>query len=412
MLLVLLACNDGSDDWLSAEELADPATCAGCHPDHTDQWSGSMHAYASTDLVFRAMNERGQRETSGQLGGDCVSCHAPMAVTLGLTEDGLNLDEIDDAYQGVPCLSCHGAVGFEESPLEVVQDQVLRGPLDDAIANPAHGSAYSTLHDRDEPDSATMCGTCHDRSFQEWRQTVFSYDQPDTMLTCSSCHMPGTEGSVAVDGPVRRTHDHSVPGLDLALTDFPNRDEQRELVQHELDSSVLTALCVTPGDDATAVRVDLENIAAGHNLPSCSRDRRGWVEVIGYAEGAVVYESGVVAEGQTVDDGGEMWRFGDRYVDATGESVLMPWDAAAVATDGLEAASLDGTDNHLSRDYTLPAGVDRVTLRVLLRPIGLDVIDDLAQTGDLDATLGDDLPTLELGGTVLEWTDEEGPCSE
>ena len=30
--------------------------------------------------VFLAMNERGQRETGGQLGPFCVNCHAPLAV--------------------------------------------------------------------------------------------------------------------------------------------------------------------------------------------------------------------------------------------------------------------------------------------------------------------------------------------
>ena len=48
-----------------------------------------MHAYASDDPVFRAMNQRAQRETSGALGDFCVKCHAPMAVQKALTTDGL-----------------------------------------------------------------------------------------------------------------------------------------------------------------------------------------------------------------------------------------------------------------------------------------------------------------------------------
>src|SRR6185295_7870613 len=74
--------------------LLDPQNCKSCHPVHVDEWAGSMHAYASDDPLFRAMNKRGQRETNGALGDFCVKCHAPLAVRDGLTRDGLNLDQV------------------------------------------------------------------------------------------------------------------------------------------------------------------------------------------------------------------------------------------------------------------------------------------------------------------------------
>ena len=60
-----------------------------------------MHAYASTDPVFLAMNQRGQRETNGELGSFCVQCHAPMALRTGATTDGLNLKTLPEHLQGV-----------------------------------------------------------------------------------------------------------------------------------------------------------------------------------------------------------------------------------------------------------------------------------------------------------------------
>src|SRR5262245_36528104 len=69
------------------EELVDSRTCMECHEDHYREWSGSMHAYASDDPVFLAMNARGQRETDGELGDFCVQCHAPMALREGATTD-------------------------------------------------------------------------------------------------------------------------------------------------------------------------------------------------------------------------------------------------------------------------------------------------------------------------------------
>src|SRR5271154_2017340 len=92
--LALAACSSSSTStttMLTQAQLLDPLSCQGCHPDQFSQWSGSMHAYSSKDPVFVAMNQRGQRETNGQLGSFCVKCHAPMALHEGATTDGLNL---------------------------------------------------------------------------------------------------------------------------------------------------------------------------------------------------------------------------------------------------------------------------------------------------------------------------------
>src|SRR5207245_2330902 len=87
------SCSSGDDQGpsLSLADLQDPQKCQTCHPDHFKEWSGSMHAYASDDPVFLAMNKRGQRETSGMLGDFCAKCHAPLALALGATKDGTDL---------------------------------------------------------------------------------------------------------------------------------------------------------------------------------------------------------------------------------------------------------------------------------------------------------------------------------
>ena len=35
---------------LTLEELRDPKSCQACHQQHYEEWSASMHAYASKDL--------------------------------------------------------------------------------------------------------------------------------------------------------------------------------------------------------------------------------------------------------------------------------------------------------------------------------------------------------------------------
>ena len=92
---------------LTRAQLLDPTVCQSCHPDQYSEWAGSMHAYATKDPVFDAMNRRGQRETDGGLGSFCVQCHAPMALKEKATTDGLNLDSVPETLHGVTCFFCH-----------------------------------------------------------------------------------------------------------------------------------------------------------------------------------------------------------------------------------------------------------------------------------------------------------------
>src|SRR4051794_9452609 len=99
-LLIAVACLLGCTEpaapnvELSRAELLDPEACRGCHAEYYAEWSASMHANASRDPVFLAMNRRGNEETNGQLGSFCVNCHAPLAVVDGQTTNGLDLEAL------------------------------------------------------------------------------------------------------------------------------------------------------------------------------------------------------------------------------------------------------------------------------------------------------------------------------
>lgn len=418
---------------LTLEEMMDPASCAPCHSQHYREWSGSMHAYAAEDPIFVAMNARGQEETDGALGDFCVQCHAPMAVRTGATTDGLNLDELDDSLLGVTCYFCHNVVdvqGTHNNPLVLANDLIMRGGLEDPVPTSAHGSAWSPLHDRNHADSSAMCGSCHDvvldngvaleRTYQEWQHTIFADTASGFGLSCNSCHMRGRNGLAATlpGMPERRVHAHTWPGVDVALTDFPEREEQRALVQRELDSSLLAQVCVFPEPGGATIRVELENIGAGHNWPSgAAHDRRAWVEVQAFRDDAPVFSSGVLAPGQALAelDDPHLWRMGDEAYDEQGEHATMFWEVASLSTTSLPAqTTLDETDprwidTHIVRTYPIADVVpDRVTVRVLIRPFGLEIIDDLIASGHLDPAIRATIPTFELAPTVLEWTSELG----
>jgi hypothetical protein len=452
--LVLVGCGHASggpagsgataQQYLPRSAMLDPSTCQACHAGHFADWSLSMHAAAASDPVFLAMNARGQRETHGALGSFCVQCHAPMAVRDGLTTDGLNVASLPSQYQGVTCFFCHSVsavTGANNASLELSTDLVMRGEFNDPIANVAHLSTYSPLHDAHDSTSASMCGSCHDvvvpetdagieRTFYEWAHSAFSGSGG---ATCVSCHMtPSTVPTpiASVPGaPPRISREHDFPAVDVPLApsspDAGALATQKSRVELELGNGAIQgALCVT-GPPGGSVRVILDAVGVGHKWPSgAAQDRRAWAEVIAYSAGTVVYQSGVVADGTpvtAVQGDPDLWLLRDCMSDAQGRLVNQFWQAATTEGNELPAlATFTATDprfyqTHIVQRFPrngakLAQMPDRVTLRLRLQPIGLDVLQDLITSQDLDAGILDAMPTYDVpiaGPTLpaqMEWT--------
>lgn len=429
--LALASCSSEKTDaapTLTGEALLDPNNCLPCHAEQFKEWAGSMHAYAGEDPVFVAMNKRMQRETNGQAGTFCVGCHAPMAVRLGKTKDGLNLGELPSYMRGVTCFFCHSTdavEGTHNNPLRLANDGVMRGGIASPVAAP-HKAAYSKLHDREDQTSATACGGCHDivtlqgahieRTFVEWQASLYS--KPG-QLSCSKCHMEGREGVAAkVDGAPRRTvHDHSMAAVDVALTPFTDEANQRALVQRLLDATLLAKLCVKQTPGGVVAETTLDNAFAGHKFPSGAvPERRAWLEVIAYRAGALVFSSGVVPERKSVTSISDpnLWLLRDKIFDTAGKETHMFWQAARVESELLSAAvTADPKDpaffHSVTKTYPLPLPPpDRVTMRLRMRPVDFDLLDDLVATKDLDPQILDRIPTFDLVSTTKEWTSAGG----
>jgi nitrate/TMAO reductase-like tetraheme cytochrome c subunit len=434
-------CTSKSDagTTLTRDELLDPTTCGRCHEDHYREWSGSMHAYAAEDPVFLAMNQRLQRETNGELGDFCVKCHAPMAVRDGLTKDGLNLAELPEKYKGVTCYFCHTVedVGqLHNNGLIHADEPVMRGSFSDAVRNDAHRSQASRFHDQRVLDSSNMCGSCHDivtpggahieRTFAEWKESLFA---TETGQTCGQCHMKssvGVQPIANVPGVFARTmHSHTFAGVDRAVTPWPNMQEQKEEIQELLDASIQASLCVSRSRTVAKLRIVVDNVFAGHNFPSGSAsDRRVWPEIIAFQGDKVVYQTGVVPPGQAVKEGShdpDLWLLRDKLFDATGkethlfghatcyESRLLPFPVTANPADPafyqrniVRDFPFDGTP------IPLP---DKVTMRIRIMPIGLEVLDDLIASGDLDPVIRERMEAMDVG-PLMVWTAETAQLFE
>jgi hypothetical protein len=326
---------------LTIEQLKDPETCNQCHTKHYRDWLGSMHAYAADDPMFLAMNDRGQREAN--IGNLCVQCHAPMAIAEappGTIIDTAKLKELPKSQRGVTCYFCHqidAVTNTHNNPLHLANDGVMRGRYNDAVPNEGHASAYSTLLDGPHLDSANACGSCHDivngqgshveRTFEEWKTSVFAY--PVSGLPCARCHVGFEQRDVIADGPkvqgvrVRDRHDHKMAAVDRALTPFPEIDAQALAVRKALNDPpvIQTALCVAEFPPESKIIVIVDNLQAGHMVPSgAAQDRQLWFEVTAFKDGSEIYQSGHVPAGtdatESTDE--DLWLMRDCMFDEQG----------------------------------------------------------------------------------------------
>jgi hypothetical protein len=243
--------------------------------------------------------------------------------------------------------------------------------------------------------------------------------------------MHGRKGKAAdvTGAPERIVHEHFWPGIDVALGDFPHREAMRSAIEDcQLGNASVSyfSLEVSPPDLFT---FQLET-NAGHNQPSgASQDRRMWLEFLAYdAEGKLIAEasSGNIADGELgekpedhPEHDPQLVLFGDRLYDEDAKRVHMFWDAAKSEAHpkGYESLALPSASTtyiegkHAVVKQLRAAGPDglpaRITARLRIRPIGVDVLDDLVQSGDLDPRVAAEVPTLSFGAQI-EWTRAHG----
>jgi hypothetical protein len=118
----------------------------------------------------------------------------------------------------------------------------------------------------------------------------------------------------------------------------------------------------------------------------------------------------VVADDEPIAelDDPDLWLFRDRVFDVNGDETHDFWLAASVESNLLPAPeSFSAAADSLtwrSHTYPLASVPARVNMRLRLSPIGLDVLQDLVDSGDLDPAFLANTSTFDVAPTVLEWT--------
>lgn len=163
--------------------------CAECHEDRYKEWSGSMHALAISDPIFRSaymkavLFDPGYREY-------CLKCHSPTTTT---TKD-FNLTR-SISVEGVTCSFCHNVknIDIKKNSYELNQDGTMVGPYEYSFSE-KHSSNYSEILTKSE-----FCAGCHEFSlngvlisetYSEWKEGPYSKEGRQ----CQDCHMEASPG--------------------------------------------------------------------------------------------------------------------------------------------------------------------------------------------------------------------------
>lgn len=407
-----------------------PEYCGSCHQSHYEQWRISMHAFATQDPIFQAMNKKGIAETEGRLDQFCVQCHAPNASLrdqLPVVErDGrheMPLDLSNPAIgQGIQCTTCHRieAVFATQNANISLSDETFFGAGTSPAAREAHPMQASELFS-DPAQKSVLCGSCHDvlnpngvrldSTFSAWYANSYNNPGDPSHRTCQDCHMPTYTGQIVVDGPEKTLHSHTFVGVYQALVPgFPGRSQQAQIAESLLqDCAELEIRYNGVDEDENAIFVvSVKNINNGHNLPSGSTaDTQVWVHLQVFdGDDELVYESGMTDEngdlmdgvqGHSLDPEGdpELMLYGQFVLGENDQHVTFAWEAHTFTDNLIPPGQVKW------RDFALPADLFsgeevRVLATLNYRTFPPFFLRTLIEEGYLDPNAIEPIPIIEM----------------
>lgn len=287
-----------SGDFIPARDLMNDAYCGECHADVHEQWSHSMHRFASFNNPVYRFSVRNTRAFSVARDGNvkrsrfCAGCHDPVPFFSGAFDDP-DFDDVNHptASAGITCSVCH-AITHVNSPRGNA-DFTLEAPLhypftysENAFlqwtnrmlvkAKPGfHKKTFlKPLH-----QSAEFCSTCHKVHLPEalndykWLRGQNHYDSfllsgvsghgvtsfyyPDRAEeNCNGCHMPlkvsNDFGATADEHGQLTVHDHQFAAANTAIPQLLDMPEWVNAGHREMLEG--------------AVRVDIFGLRRGHDI--------------------------------------------------------------------------------------------------------------------------------------------------
>lgn len=307
----------------SLKDFATAEACSSCHPQYYNEWKGSMHRYSANDPIWGLANNILQSSTQGVLKDFCWQCHSPVGFLAESTPETFNIPDLPDIVrEGVTCVACHTLRAPHTTTNQRINYNIdprsaMLGTIADPVPTAAHQVEYDPTFSRSE-----KCRECHDliinnvpveMTFTEWQNSPWGA----MSVECQDCHMQRYTGQAAIGGPVRdNLHRHDLVGVDVAMTDFPNKIQQKGIVDSLLKNSATVTVTVPSSaalGETVYVDVKVYNDKTGHNLPtSVFFFRQMWIEVFAWDNVDTAYRSGHRdASGDLLDGNSEINPGGD-----------------------------------------------------------------------------------------------------
>lgn len=297
--LKALAAQINPDGYTSHE------VCGSCHETIHESWSKSAHARSVTDPAFQAALKETLEHHPEKSKALCLSCHAP-------TTRWTHSENLEDpmVQEGVTCDFCHTVKSVDlSSPnerFEMKPGLVKYGPFDYA-PSPAHETAFSILH-RNKP---TLCAGCHEyatatgfpalSTYTEWKESPY----PDLGVSCQDCHMALVQGATArKDVKIRDTGTYEFVNLHH-LVGGGSKGQLRRGLDLRIPKAEVRG-------NRGFVEVEIENVAAGHKVPTGLPSKQLVLTVRALAgkgeSEKETYSKSVVYERRVMDDQGRIIR--------------------------------------------------------------------------------------------------------
>ncbi len=227
--------------------------CGSCHKDILLKWAHSIHALAYTDRVFRQALLEAYYYSEGEAAQRCLRCHSPTAAETGDYQGKQDL-----TLEGVTCDYCHSIDSLDEDAHGTLQAKIdhtkLHGPFDHPTP-PAHKTAQ-----RDYFSKSEICAVCHDyinddgtvvfATYAEWRASKYAEEGKQ----CQDCHMPRLARARPTQSGGKVFNDHDLQGGHSQTQIKKAIGARVEEVQRD--------------GDRVRVVVAVENIGAGHSVPT------------------------------------------------------------------------------------------------------------------------------------------------
>jgi tetratricopeptide (TPR) repeat protein len=273
------------------------ARCGECHRDIYQQWSASMHHFASFNNPFYKASILHMQELSGTQGSKwCAGCH-DHAVFFNGRFDTPIARQVDtpEAQNGLGCVSCH-SITHVGSSMGNGDFEIMYPPLHRLASsnsrlvqsaekfitylNPEpHRRSFMKAFMREQ--SAEFCSSCHKVHLDEpvnhyrWLRGFNDYDNwqasgvsgqgarsfyyPPKSSDCADCHMP----QVASHDPGNRNgliHSHRFAAANTAIPTVNNDQVQEKAVEEFLKSGFITVdlFAASPVDAGQKGQVEMK----------------------------------------------------------------------------------------------------------------------------------------------------------